>query len=62
MDAFPDSPEAIALALFCMLLKITQNEPRNEPITCWALDLFAACLSTVRGDRETNIGRLLTRH
>lgn len=55
MDAFPDSPEAIALALFCVLFRITKDDPRNEPITRWALDLFSQCLSTVRGDRESAI-------
>lgn len=54
MDAFPDSPEGVALALFCVLFKLTQNDPRNVPITRWALDLFDQCLSTVRGDHGTH--------
>lgn len=47
---FPDSPEACALVLFAMVLALDAPK-KNERPEKWALDLYAACLRAVRGER-----------
>jgi hypothetical protein len=45
---FPDSPEAVALALLRLLLERDAAKPSNAGAL---LDLFAECLRAARGER-----------
>lgn len=53
MDAtsFPDSPEAVALCLFAMIVSSQDETTRRNDFAGWALDLFAQCLNTAKGKR-----------
>lgn len=55
MGSYPDSPEAVALALFREIHEAERKDGRrlNEPPTQRMLDLFAQCLDAVKGQRTT---------
>jgi hypothetical protein len=56
MGNVPDSAEAVALVLLKLIMERETMQATNQSATAYLLDLYALCLSAVRGERDVSHG------
>ena len=62
MDGFPDSPEAVALALMDRILEhdeSARSRRHNQTTADAMLELFSQCLEAANGKRASSAGAML---